>query len=104
MDCQLKRSLLERVLSDKRLCLEGFLLTYYRQFPLPSFALGRYNSVENITGNSQKDALIAGRVFFDQGRAILRFFLREIIIHLILFFIRISILVLYWENMGLRFS
>ncbi|MCP9260056.1 Ral GTPase-activating protein subunit alpha-1 [Dirofilaria immitis] len=63
MDCQLKRSLLERVLTDKRLCLEGFLLTYYRQFPLPSFALAHYNSVENITGNSQQDALVTGRVF-----------------------------------------
>ncbi|KAL3997954.1 Rap/ran-GAP family protein [Acanthocheilonema viteae] len=71
MDCQLRRSLLERVLNGRRLCLEGFLLTYYRQFPLPSFALARCNSVENTTGNSQHDALTAGRIFFDQGRAIL---------------------------------
>lgn len=75
MDCRLRRSLLERVLNGRRLCLEGFLLTYYRQFPLPSFALAHCNSMENTTGNSQHDALTAGRVFFDQGRAILRFFL-----------------------------
>uniref|UniRef100_A0A0R3RS83 Rap-GAP domain-containing protein n=1 Tax=Elaeophora elaphi TaxID=1147741 RepID=A0A0R3RS83_9BILA len=71
MDCQLRRSLLERVLNGRKLCLEGFLLTYYRQFPLPSFSLAHCNSVENITGTSQPDALTAGRVFFDQGRAIL---------------------------------
>lgn len=72
MDCELRRSLLKRVLDSRKLCLEGFLLTYYRQFPLPSFALAHCNSVEGTIGNSQHDALTAGRVFFDQGRAILR--------------------------------
>uniref|UniRef100_A0AAF5Q077 Rap-GAP domain-containing protein n=4 Tax=Wuchereria bancrofti TaxID=6293 RepID=A0AAF5Q077_WUCBA len=71
MDCQLRRSLLERVVNGRRLCLEGFLLTYYRQFPLPSFTLAHCNSLENTTGNSHYDALTVGRVFFDQGRAIL---------------------------------
>ncbi|EFO27773.1 hypothetical protein LOAG_00705 [Loa loa] len=71
MDCQLRRSLLERVLNDRRLCLEGFLLTYYQQFPLPSFTSAHCNSLENSTGNSQHDSLTAGRIFFDQGRAIL---------------------------------
>ncbi|VDK71391.1 unnamed protein product [Litomosoides sigmodontis] len=71
MDCELRRSLLKRVLNGRRLCLEGFLLTYYQQFPLPSFTLSHCNSVEGTTGNSQHDALTAGRVFFDQGRAIL---------------------------------
>ncbi|VDN07034.1 unnamed protein product [Thelazia callipaeda] len=71
VDCELRRSLLERVLNEKRLCLEGFLLTYYKQFPLPTFSLAHCNSVETSTGNIQQDVLTAGSIFFDQGRTIL---------------------------------
>ncbi|VDM38745.1 unnamed protein product [Toxocara canis] len=69
-----RRSLLDRVVHDKRACLEGMLLVYANQFPLTSFSLAQCNSIEYPAKGGQhknSDQLTAGHVFIDQKSAIL---------------------------------
>ncbi|VDK47411.1 unnamed protein product [Anisakis simplex] len=68
----IRRALLERVINDKRKCLEGMLLTYAHQFPLTSFSLSQSNSIEYCSKNhTNGEQLTSGRIFIDHKAAIL---------------------------------
>uniref|UniRef100_A0A9J2P0P2 Rap-GAP domain-containing protein n=2 Tax=Ascaris TaxID=6251 RepID=A0A9J2P0P2_ASCLU len=69
-----RRPLLDRVVHDRRSCLEGMMLTYAHQFPLTSFSLAQCNSAEYLQkdgSHTNGDQLISRRVFVDQKSAIL---------------------------------
>uniref|UniRef100_A0A0N5AMM5 Rap-GAP domain-containing protein n=1 Tax=Syphacia muris TaxID=451379 RepID=A0A0N5AMM5_9BILA len=71
----LRRSLLEQVINEKKECLEGLIMTYYHQFPLPSFSAAQWNSLEfsrkNGTCQANADNLTNGRIFIDNRSSIL---------------------------------